>query len=120
METGGVPAEPTVPRVLGPKMCVPFGKILRGNAIPNTVTKTIHTDKVFAPDLRSFTIQPFPGYAPLRSQIRTVKSFRRPVILVDDLLHSGNRVNALDPCSGRRGWRSARCWWVCSPVGDGI
>lgn len=50
-ELNGVPAEPTKPRVLGPKMCVPFGKILRGNAIPNTVTKTLHTDKVFAPDL---------------------------------------------------------------------
>ena len=54
-ELNGVPAEPTKPRVLGPKMCVPFGKILRGNAIPNTVTKTLHTDKVFAPDLRSFS-----------------------------------------------------------------
>jgi len=97
VEINGVPAEPTHPRVLGPKMCVPFGKILRGNAIPNTVTKTIHTDKVFAPDLRSFTIEAFPGYAPLPSQIRTVKSFRRPVILVDDLLHSGNRIHALDP-----------------------
>ena len=42
-------------------MCVPFGKILRGNAIPNTVTKTIHTDKVFAQDLRSFTIENFPA-----------------------------------------------------------
>ena len=41
VDLNGVPAEPTVPRVLGPKMCVPFGKILRGNAIPNTVTKTI-------------------------------------------------------------------------------
>lgn len=30
----GVPAEPTVPRVLGPKMCVPFGKILRGMPCP--------------------------------------------------------------------------------------
>lgn len=97
VEINGVPEEPTHPRVLGPKMCVPFGKILRGNAIPNTVTKTIHTDKVFAPDLRSFTIEAFPGYAPLSSQIRTVKSFRRPVILVDDLIHSGNRMNALDP-----------------------
>ena len=29
-------------------------------------------------------------YAPLESQIRTLRSFRRPVILVDDLLHSGN------------------------------
>ena len=97
VDLNGVPAEPTEPRVLGPKMCVPFGKILRGNAIPNTVTKTIHTDKVFAPDLRSFGIEAFPGYAPLESQIRTIRSFRRPVILVDDLLHSGNRIKALDP-----------------------
>ena len=102
-DLNGVPAEPTHPRVLGPKMCVPFGKILRGNAIPNTVTKTIHTDKVFAPDLRSFGIKPFPGYTPLESQIRTIRSFRRPVILVDDLLHSGNRINALDPLFHREG-----------------
>lgn len=97
VELNNVPAEPTRPRVLGEKMCVPFGKILRGNAVPNTVTKTIHTDKVFAADLQSFSIEAFPRYAPLESQIRTVKSFRRPVILVDDLLHSGNRINALDP-----------------------
>jgi len=97
VDINGVPAEPTVPRVLGEKMCVPFGKILRGDAVPNTVTKTIHTDKVFAPDLRSFTIEAFPGHAPLDSQIRTIKSFRREVILVDDLLHSGARMQALYP-----------------------
>ncbi len=97
VEANGVPAEPVVPRRLGEKMCVPFGKILRGNAIPNTVTKTIHTDKVFAQDLKSFTIEAFPGYAPLESQIRTIKSFDRPAILVDDLLHSGNRINVLSP-----------------------
>ncbi len=84
-------------------MCVPFGKILRGNAIPNTVTKTIHTDKVFARDLTSFDIENFPGYAPLESQIRTIHSFRRPVILVDDLLHSGNRIRALDPLFRQEG-----------------
>jgi nicotinic acid mononucleotide adenylyltransferase len=97
VEINGVPAEPTTPRQLGEKMCVPFGKILRGNTAPNTVTKTIHTDKVFAPDLQSFVIGAFPGYAPLSSQILTIKSFRRPVILVDDLLHSGNRIRALEP-----------------------
>lgn len=102
-ELNGVPTEPTHPRVLGPKMCVPFGKILRGNAIPNTVTKTLHTDKVFAPDLQSFGIEAFPGYAPLESQVRTIKSFRRPVILVDDLLHSGNRIKALDPLFRQEG-----------------
>ena len=99
----GVPAEPTKPRVLGPKMCVPFGKILRGNAVPNTVTKTIHTDKVFASDLRSFSIQPYPGYAPLESQIRMLRSFRRPIILVDDLLHSGNRLKVLTPLLQQEG-----------------
>ena len=52
---------------------------------------------MFAPDLNSFTIEAFPRYAPLPSQIRTLKSFHRPVILVDDLLHSGNRISALDP-----------------------
>ena len=108
-EENGVPAEPQTPRVLGPKMCVPFGKILRGNAVPNTVTKTIHTDKVFAPDLHSFTIAPFPGYAPLESQIRTIRSFRRPVMLVDDLIHTGNRLNTLDPLFRREELEIDRC-----------
>jgi len=103
VDLNGVPAEPTHPRVLGPKMCVPFGKILRGNAIPNTVTKTLHTDKVFAPDLKSFGIEAFPGYAPLESQVRTIHSFRRPVVLVDDLLHSGNRIQALEPLFRKEG-----------------
>ena len=102
-QLNGVPAEPTHPRVLGPLMCVPFGKILRGNAVPNTVTKTIHTDKVFAPDLKSFTIGAYPGYAPLESQIRTVRSFQRPMVLVDDLLHSGNRLRVLDPLLRQEG-----------------
>ena len=108
-EENGVPADPQTPRVLGPKMCVPFGKILRGNAVPNTVTKTIHTDKVFAPDLHSFSIAPFPGYAPLESQIRTIHSFRRPVMLVDDLLHTGNRMNVLDPLFRREELDIDRC-----------
>ena len=93
----GVPIEPTVPRQLGENMCAPFGKLLRGSAVPNTVTKTIHTDKVYEPDLRSMTIEAFPYYAPLASQVRTVKSFDRPVILVDDLLHSGDRIRVLGP-----------------------
>src|SRR5699024_6217024 len=41
-----VPSTPVVPRSLGENMCVPYGKLLRGKTVPNTVTKTIHTDKV--------------------------------------------------------------------------
>lgn len=92
-----VPATPTTPRMLGENMCVPFGKLLRGKIVPNTVTKTVHTDKVFSPDLTHSTIEAFPYYAPIPCQIRTIKSFARPVILVDDLMHPGFRMWALDP-----------------------
>ncbi|MBQ9974480.1 MAG: cytidyltransferase-related domain protein [Oscillospiraceae bacterium] len=92
-----VPITPTVPRQLGPNMCVPFGKLLRSKVVPNTVTKTLHTDKVYEPDLKSSTIEAFLHYAPIPSQIRTIRSFDRPVILVDDLMHPGLRMNALDP-----------------------
>ncbi|MFA7662000.1 MAG: cytidyltransferase, partial [Anaerovoracaceae bacterium] len=92
-----VPAEPSPERRLGPYMCVPFGKILRVAAVPNTVTKTLHTDKVFEPDIQSFTIREYPNYSPLLHQVRTIKSFERSVILVDDLLHKGYRIRELDP-----------------------
>ena len=92
-----VPAEPTPEHHLGPYMCVPFGKILRGAAAPNTVTKTLHTDKVFQPDIKSFRIAEYPNYSPLINQIRTIKSFDRSVILVDELLHKGYRIRELDP-----------------------
>ena len=92
-----VPSTPTNPRVLGENMCVPFGKLLRSKVVPNTVTKTIHTDKVYTPDLSEATLEAFPNYPPLSSQVRTLKSFDRPVILVDDLMHPGFRLNILNP-----------------------
>jgi len=93
----GVPSTPTTPRRLGEYMCVPFGKLLRSKAVPNTVTKTLHTDKVYEPNLASSSIEAFLHYSPIPSQIRTIKSFDRPVILVDDLMHPGIRISALDP-----------------------
>lgn len=93
----GVPAEPTTPRVLGPDICVPYGKILRGVAVPNTVTKTLRTDKVYEPDLSTYSIEAYPDYSPLPDQVRTIQAFARPVILVDDMLHDGKRIRRLAP-----------------------
>ncbi len=93
----GVPAEPTTPRVLGPDICVPYGKILRGVAVPNTVTKTLRTDKVYEPDLSTYSIEAYPDYSPLPDQVRTIHAFARPVILVDDMLHAGKRIRRLAP-----------------------
>ncbi len=93
----GVPIEPTNPRVLGPDICVPYGKILRGVAVPNTVTKTLRTDKVYEPDLSGYSIEAYPDYSPLADQVRTIHAFARPAILVDDMLHDGKRIRRLAP-----------------------
>ena len=92
---------PTIPpragtRPLGAYMCVPYGKVLADQVVPGSVTKTLHSDRVYDPGLQQFTITQSPGYSSLASQVRTIKSFRRPVILVDDLLHRGHRMAELD------------------------
>ena len=98
-----VPNEPLPVRKLGKNMCVPFGKILRGMVVPNTVTKTLHSEKVYDGDIKNFTIQNFPFYSTLENQVRTIKSFDQPVILVDDLLHKGHRIRGLEPILRREG-----------------
>lgn len=81
----------------GQYMAVPFGKVLKGSAVPNTVTKSMHTEKYFNKDVSDFTIEEKRFYSTLENQVKTIKSFNRPVILVDDLLHKGYRMKEIDP-----------------------
>ncbi|KAA8671796.1 cytidyltransferase [Clostridium sp. HV4-5-A1G] len=92
-----VPTYNLVPRKLGKAMCVPYGDILERYVIPNTVTKALHTEKLFFPNMRKFIIGEFPHYLDLNTQIKMIKAFQRPVILVDNLLHKGYRIKAVDP-----------------------
>ncbi|MDD6213023.1 MAG: hypothetical protein PUB22_07795 [Clostridiales bacterium] len=96
-EINQVPNKIIRPRKLGEKMCVPFGKVLRGSVTPNTVTKALHTEKVFNANMRGFSIMEYPNYSPLSTQLRTIHSFNQEVILVDDLLHKGYRLQELEP-----------------------
>ncbi|SEG04873.1 Nicotinic acid mononucleotide adenylyltransferase [Caloramator fervidus] len=92
-----VPLEPQNPKQYGPYMCVPFGNFLNRLIVPNTVTKSLHTEKFFAPDIKNFKIKAYPYYLEIENQIKVIKSFNRPVILIDDILHKGYRIKALDP-----------------------
>ncbi len=92
-----VPTETIIPRFLGKSMCVPYGDMLDRYIIPNTVTKSLHTEKYFESDISSFKISEFPHYMDLNNQIKMLKSFNRPIILVDNLLHKGHRMQAIDP-----------------------
>lgn len=97
----GVGARPSKDGIRGPYMSVPFGKALADVVVPNTVTKALHTEKYFSKDLRSFTIAEAKHYSALTNQARTIKSFNRPIILIDDLLHKGHRMNILAPILAR-------------------
>ena len=92
-----VPSKPRKKRVLGEKMCVPFDKILRETLVPNTVTKAIYTEKVYSSDASNSHIEEYPKYSTLSNQIKTIKSFNRPIILADDILHKGDRMKRLYP-----------------------
>ena len=92
----GVQDVPAGVRRLGPYMCVPYGKILSNEIVPNTVTKTLHAEKCFDAEIENFDIVEYPGYSLLPTQARTLRSFRRPLLLVDDFLHKGYRIEKLD------------------------
>ena len=62
-----------------------------------------HTDKVYAPDLSGYSIEAYPFYSPLPDQVRTIRAFDRPVILVDDMLHDGKRIRAIAPLLAQAG-----------------
>jgi nicotinic acid mononucleotide adenylyltransferase len=88
---------------LGDAMCVPFGSILKRYIVPNTVTKSLHSEKLFEPDVRNYSIGPYPNYLSLENQAKMLKSFNRPVILVDDILHKGYRIKTIDPILKKTG-----------------
>ncbi len=96
-EVNDVPAKLITPRKLGPAMCVPYGNMLSRSIIPNTVTKALHTEKLYSPDMEGYRIGNFPYYLDLEVQMKMLNSFRRPIILVDDTLHHGYRLRVLDP-----------------------
>lgn len=85
------------PRSLGPYMCVPYTDFMYGDVIPNTVTKSLHTEKYYYPDMNSFRVAEFPHYLNLQNQVKILKSFNRNIILVDNILHKGYKIRALDP-----------------------
>ncbi|MFT9493907.1 cytidyltransferase [Anaerosolibacter sp.] len=96
-DINGVPTTPLVPRSLGPMMCVAFGMMLHGSMVPNTVTKSLHTDRQFGADMKKYRTGAYPYYLNLENQVRMLRSFDRPVIIVDDILVQGHRLKALDP-----------------------
>lgn len=92
-----VPTTPLTPRVVGQNMCVPFGDIIKRWILPNTVTKAIHIEKYFYPTLDDYKIEAYPYYLDIENQMEMLKSFNRPILMVDDILDKGYRIKVIEP-----------------------
>lgn len=80
----------------GPYMCVPYGDIFKRWLLPNTVTKSFHTERYYNKYVEYYDVKAYPGYLSIEEQARVLKAFNRPMILVDDLVDKGNRLNSID------------------------
>ena len=65
--------------------------------VPNTVTKALHIEKYFNRAVKGFTLAEAHHYATVDNQVKTIRSFNRPVILIDDLLEKATGCGCLPP-----------------------
>ncbi len=77
-------------------MCVPYGDIYKRWLLPGSVTKALHTERVYNTGLRYFEVLESPHYPLIEEQVAIIKAFRRPVLLIDDLVDKGLRLHALE------------------------
>lgn len=96
-----MPTTPLVPKTVGDNMCVPFGDIIKRWILPNTVTKAIHIEKYFHSTLEDYTIESYPYYLDIENQMEMLKSFNRPILMVDDILDKGYRIKVIEPALRR-------------------
>ncbi|MBN2796316.1 MAG: hypothetical protein JXR88_12975 [Clostridia bacterium] len=79
---------------LGSHMCVPYGDIFKRWLLPNTITKAFHTERYYKPTLEEYDVKAYPGYLSIENQVKVLKAFDLPIILVDDILDKGKRLEA--------------------------
>jgi len=96
-DENNMPTTPVTPKTTGDLMCVPFGAVFRRWLLPNTVTKSMHLEKYFEPSLMAHEIRAYPYYLDVENQVKILNSYKRPIMLVDDILNKGYRIEALDP-----------------------
>jgi nicotinic acid mononucleotide adenylyltransferase len=80
----------------GQLICVPYGDIFKRWLLPNTITKAFHTERYYTPELTQYEVKSYPGYLSIEHQTKVLKAYKRPIILVDDIIDKGNRLTAFE------------------------
>jgi nicotinic acid mononucleotide adenylyltransferase len=95
-EENDVPTTPQVPKVLGKNILVTYGDIFKRWTLPNTITKAFHAERYYNTELSNYDIEAYPHYLDMNIQAKTIKSYNREVILVDDLMDKGYRFQKIN------------------------
>lgn len=82
---------------LGETMIVPYGDLFNRWTLPKAITKSLHVERCYNREAESFKIMAHPNYLKVREQAKVVKAFNRDVILVDDILNRGYRLEEILP-----------------------
>ncbi len=78
-------------------ICVPFGNVFNGKSIEGFVTKSLHIEKYFKyGDAGDYVIKEYPFYQSIAMQLDVIKSFDKPIILVDDVMHNCHEFMGLE------------------------
>lgn len=91
----GVSGYQGVKRHLGPGMCVPYGHLLREGLVPNTVTRPLFVQRIYPSGMFQAKVAALPYYDTIPQQAKVLHSFRRPVLLVDEVFNRGHTFELL-------------------------
>lgn len=95
-EANKVPTVPLVPKQFGDCILVAYGDIFKRWTLPNTITKAFHAERYYNAELSNYNIAAYPHYLDMNIQAKTIKSYNREVILVDDLMDKGYRFQKIN------------------------
>lgn len=88
--------QPEPGKAYGPAVAVPYGDLFKRWTLPDTITKSLHTERVYDETLSYFDVQASPYHLPVAEQIGLLKDFDAPVLLIDDILDKGLRLQGIE------------------------
>lgn len=76
---------------------IPIGSMFQHHYLPNHPTKALHIDKLYHPKTDDLSVVAQRNHLPIDQQIENLKELGETAVLIDDVLHSGRRINVLGP-----------------------
>ncbi len=77
-------------------LCVPMGNVLEGKVANNIATKQLLVEREYTYDTQKFVIKEYPFEAKLEDQIKTLSSFEKRIVLVDDVVNNCHEILGID------------------------